>query len=238
MISVCMATYNGAKFIREQIASILQQISDSDELIISDDGSTDGTIEIIKAFNDSRIHLFLNHFHNHILNFEFSLKQASGEYIFLSDQDDVWLPGKVNIMQKYLNEGFCLVCSNNFVTDASLKITMESFYKEPVNKRNGFFRNLLHNHFLGCCLAFNKQVLNAALPFPVGLITHDTWIGLIAECVGQTRFIDNRLIYFRRHSNNTSHTLLGSTLTFREKISYRVVILKGIIKNVYLRKSK
>ena len=238
MISVCMATYNGAKFIREQISSILSQLSESDEVIISDDGSTDGTIEIIKSFKDSRIHLFLNHFHNHILNFEFSLKQASGKYIFLSDQDDVWLSGKVTIMRKYLDEGFCLVSSNNYVTDASLKITMNSFYKEPVDKRNGFFRNLLHNRFVGCCLAFDRQVLEAALPFPTGLITHDTWIGLIAECIGKTKFIDDRLIYFRRHSNNTSHTLLGSTLTFREKISYRIVILKGIIKNVYLRKLK
>lgn len=82
MISVCMATYNGAKFIGPQIKSILAQLGNDDELIISDDSSTDLTLEIIKAFDDSRIKIYIGQYHNPTLNFENALRKARGEYIF------------------------------------------------------------------------------------------------------------------------------------------------------------
>src|SRR5690606_26359089 len=97
-ISVCMATYNGENHIEEQLESILKQLKDNDEVIISDDGYSDKTIELIKGFNDPRIKLFLNSFRNIILNFEFALSKATGDFIFLSDQDDIWYDNKVIIV--------------------------------------------------------------------------------------------------------------------------------------------
>ena len=94
IVSVCMATYNGEKYIREQIDSILPQLSDSDELVISDDGSSDSTIDIIQGYNDRRIRLYHNTRHGVTWNFENALRQSRGDVIFLADQDDVWKPGK------------------------------------------------------------------------------------------------------------------------------------------------
>ena len=97
MISVCIATYNGEKYILEQILSILPQLKENDEIIVSDDSSTDTTLEIIKNINDKRIQIFKNTGNHGVnSNFDNALKRAHGEYIFLSDQDDVWLPGKVD----------------------------------------------------------------------------------------------------------------------------------------------
>lgn len=235
-ISVCMASCNGGKYIKEQIDSILVQLSEDDEVIISDDASIDNTVDIINRYDDSRIKLYENHFRNHILNFEFVLSRATGDYIFLSDQDDIWVYNKVAIILLYLQK-YDLVCSDCIVIDSDCNTLYNSFYYTPPPHRQGFIKNLCHNNYLGCCMAFNSKVLKKSLPFPKKLITHDTWIGLVAEIVGNTIFIDDKLIYFRRHDNNTSNTLKGSTLTFEQKIKYRFIILKGLILNLILNKS-
>lgn len=230
-----MATYNGEAFIQQQLISILNQLSENDEVIISDDGSTDSTIELIKSFKDNRIVLYSNHFHNHILNFEFVLSHASGDFIFLSDQDDVWVEDKVKVMMAYL-ERYDLVCSNCYIVDSNLNDMQKEFYTIPVKNRRGFFRNLHHNNYLGCCMGFRKNILEKALPFPKRLITHDTWIGMVAESCGTPIFIDDKLIYFRRHNSNTSNTLKGSNLTLLQKLSYRYVIMRGLCCNILLPK--
>ena len=90
-ISVCIATYNGAKYIEEQVQSILYQLSEKDEIINSDDGSKDNTLAIIKSLNDARIKVIHNTLkHGLVSNFENAIKHADGDYIFLSDQDDIW----------------------------------------------------------------------------------------------------------------------------------------------------
>ena len=103
MISVGLASYNGERYIREQVDSIIAQLDSIDELVISDDGSTDGTLDILASYNDPRIHVYHNE-ENHGVNgnFENALKHSQGDYIFLSDQDDVWLPGKVEACLKAL----------------------------------------------------------------------------------------------------------------------------------------
>ena len=103
MISVCMATYNGETYIKEQIESIINQLSSSDELIISDDKSTDNTLKIINEFKDPRIKIYIHEKdHGFVKNFENALEKAKGDFIFLSDQDDIWLPNKVAATLKEL----------------------------------------------------------------------------------------------------------------------------------------
>ncbi len=238
MISVCMATYNGEKYLRQQIDSILPQLQLNDELIISDDGSTDTTLNIIESYDSPNIKLYRNNFHNHILNFEFLLSVASGDYIFLSDQDDVWFPNKISIMMAALKD--CdLVCSDCVVTDGDLKPDGRLFMTDSPENISGFIKNLWHNHYLGCCMAFRRRIRDIALPFPKGLITHDTWLGLVAEMYGKPIFIKDKLIYFRRHGENQSSTLCQSRLSWKEKIGYRIVLLSGILKrlNLLIRKN-
>src|SRR6266702_1070934 len=95
-ISVCMATHNGARYIRQQLETILFQLGPDDEVVVSDDSSTDETIAIIKSFADQRIRLFENNtFYSSIFNFENALRRATGDIIVLSDQDDIWLDNKI-----------------------------------------------------------------------------------------------------------------------------------------------
>lgn len=166
MITVCIATFNGEKYIREQLNSILFQLSLQDEVIVSDDGSTDNTISIIKSFNDKRIKIIDGVYrHSPTLNFENALKEAKGDYIFLADQDDVWKDDKVKICLKWLQHYDCII-SDAEVTDENLKITSPSLY-QLMNIKSGRVYNILYkNGYTGCCMAFTKRVKEAALPFP------------------------------------------------------------------------
>lgn len=138
MISVCMATYNGAKYIKEQIDSILCQLSDSDELIISDDHSTDVTCEIVNSYCDKRIKLFENTLKKGVThNFENALVHASGDVIFLADQDDVWLSDKIECMTEFLKQGqYDVVMSNCSMVDSNLRMLKERYFDEnwPMKK--------------------------------------------------------------------------------------------------------
>jgi len=199
-ISVCMATYNGEKYIKEQLDSILSQIGKNDEVIVSDDSSTDNTIEIVKSFNDSRIKIFENQtFKSPVYNFENTLKYANGELIILSDQDDIWKPNKIHIIKTYTQK-YDLVVSDADIIDEKGAILQESFYKLN-GSRKGFIKNIIKNSYLGCAMAFNRKILDKTLPFPRNLPMHDWWIGLIAELYGKVYFIEDKLISHRRHGD-------------------------------------
>ncbi len=226
MISVCIATYNGEKFIKEQLDSILLQLEKNDEIIISDDGSSDKTLEIIKSFNDDRIIIFRNAFKNLVLNFEFALKQAKGDYIFLSDQDDVWLPNKITVCKEYL-KSYSVVVSNCKVVNQDLQVINNSFF-DLNNSKKGLFSNFVKNSYLGCCLAFRKEVLYTALPFPKSIPMHDIWIGFIAELFFKSKFISEPLLLYRRHGKNESPTAEDSPYSFIQKIKFRFNIVKNL----------
>ena len=164
MISVCMATYNGEKYIKEQLSSILSQLSEKDEIIVSDDSSTDKTVEIIESFQDKRIKILKNNkFRQPNLNFENALKYSKGDIIFLSDQDDVWIENKVEIILNQLKK-YDLIVSDAFITNEKLNITNDSLFSE-VNSNRGILKNIIKNTYYGCCMAFKRKVLKKALPF-------------------------------------------------------------------------
>lgn len=142
MISVCIATYNGERFIGQQLASILSQLGDGDEVVVSDDGSTDGTLSVVKAFNDSRVRIISGPCKGSlVLNFENALRAATGDFIFLADQDDVWADGKVAVCTERLRRYSCVV-TDAVVADGNLNITSPSFMR--LNKtKPGKWYNLL-----------------------------------------------------------------------------------------------
>lgn len=230
-ISVCLATYNGENFIKDQVTSILCQLGIDDELIISDDSSSDRTVDILNSLSDPRILILQEQkFRNPILNFENALKSASGDVIFLSDQDDLWTNNKVEVMIRALNQ-FDLVVSDCKIIKEDDQLIHESFFF--INKsKKGLINNLIKNSYLGCCMAFNKNILDLALPFPKNLPMHDWWIGMVGEAFFKTTFLPNKLIYYRRHGNNASSTAEKSKNSLIVKLSFRIKLIWELIKRL------
>ena len=242
MVSVCLACYNGERYLREQIESILSQLNSEDELIISDDNSEDKTVEIINEFNDDRIILYHNNFRNHVKNFEFTLSKATGDYIFLSDQDDVWLPEKVSKMINHLSK-YDMVISDCYVTDENLNIISGFFQKDIISlNKSILIRNLIKaDNWVGCCTAYKKEIIKKSLPFPKSVYGHDIWVAIFSMLYGRVIFIEDKLIYFRRHQNNFSiqggnDMILTrkSNSSFYRKISRRISLIINLFNHSIL----
>lgn len=230
-----MATYNGEKYLHEQVDSILAQLEENDELIVSDDGSTDSTIQILKSYDDKRIKIFINNSsHGVNKNFENALTHVQGDIIFLADQDDVWLPRKVKECCEALQYFDCVV-HDAIVVDGNLSIVSESFFAER-NSNNGFWKNIIKNTYLGCCMAFRKDILDICLPIPkTKAYFHDNWIGCIADLKYRLVFIPYKGIMFRRHSHNTSFTAKKSQFSHIRQLKNRLVQLKDVINRLYFK---
>lgn len=226
LISVCIPTFNGAPYIGAQLESILASPLIT-EVIVSDDGSTDNTVEIVKSFNDARIKLIQGPRAGLISNYESLLSLASGEYIFLSDQDDVWLPNKVEVMLAHLHDVDLVVC-DCMVVDGQLNILHPSFFVLR-NSGPGLARNLLRNSYLGCCIALRRRLLKHALPFPPHLPMHDWWLGLIAETFGRVAFIDRPLMMYRRHGGNASPTAERSRVSWITRLRWRANLFGALV---------
>lgn len=228
MISVCIATYNGERFLKRQVTSILSQIDVKDEVIVADDGSVDNTLTILRDLNDPRIRIVDGaHRHSPTWNFEKALKEARGEYIFLSDQDDVWMPEKVAVTMRYLQQYDCVV-SDNVTVAADDSVISDSFYAVN-NTRPGKYYNLLFkNGYLGCCMAFRRNVLDAALPFPADIPMHDIWIGNVAAFKYSVCFIPDKLMHYNRHGDNASTASAPSVYSLRQKLGFRWSVIHNL----------
>ena len=230
MISVCIATYNGEMFIREQIDSILRQLSSDDEIIVSDDGSTDDTISIINSIDDKRIRIIEGpRKHSPTQNFECAMKEAKGDYIFLADQDDVWKPNKVEVCMKWLQEYDCVV-SDAEVTDSNLNPLYPSLYAIMQIRHGRIYNTIWKNGYTGCCMAFRRNVLNASMPFPKDIPMHDIWIGNVAAYKYNVKFISDKLVLFRRHEDTISCNGKGSRFSLWQQLKFRINTIYHIIK--------
>lgn len=217
MISVCMATYNGAEYIREQIDSILPQLTIEDEIIISDDASSDSTVEIIKSYDDPRI-ILLNHepakgnsFIKAKANFENALNHSRGDYIFMSDQDDIWHEDKIKTMIPLLNKYACVQHGkyerfNNGDHDKK---------QVPLKSNHSLISGVLSMHFAGCCMGVKRDFLNKALPIPNNVMTHDGWLACLAISLNQYYYTSTPLLYHRVHGNNVSVGIKRNSLWYR-----------------------
>ena len=233
MISICMATYNGSKYIQEQISSILPQLSEYDELVISDDGSTDKTLNIVYSFHDYRIKIFHNEEKSGVVpNFENALCHANGDYIFLCDQDDVWMEDKVSKVMSVLQD--CdFVIHNAEMVDGSLNPLGIDFFSLR-NTRYGYIQNIYKMRYLGCCIAFKRNALKYILPFPKGILWHDMWAAAILHLKFHGKLIHEPLICYRRHGNNASPSGENSNWSLRFRIAYRWTIFVNSILRILL----
>ncbi len=211
-VSVALASYNGAAYIEEQLRSVLVQLGPDDEVVVSDDGSSDGTREQLArlAAADGRIRIIDGPKEGVVHNFEHALSHCRGDVIFLCDQDDIWRPGKV---QKALavmeDKQTLLVLHDAQVVDSGGKLLSPSFF-EMRGCRSGYWRNLMKNSFIGCCMAFKRELLQTALPFPRDIPMHDQWLGLLAEKKHGVRLIREPLLSYRRHGGNVTGDKHGS----------------------------
>lgn len=199
--SICMATFNGERYIDEQMESILAQLGAEDEVVVCDDGSTDATLHKIRRFADSRIRVIESKHGGISSAFNSALSLASGKYLFLADQDDVWLSGRLAEVCDAL-ASHVLVVSDCAVVDSDGTMLHESYFG-LLGSGPGLLRNLLRNSYLGCCMAFRRELLQAALPIPPDVL-HDYWIGMLAELIEKPYFLDRKLLLYRRHAGTAS----------------------------------
>lgn len=210
-ISVCMATYNGEKYLKKQIDSILIQLQESDELVIVDDNSTDSTREIINSYSDHRIKIFFNE-HNIGVNknFEKAIINSHNKYIFLADQDDIWIAERTDIMVKELTKPKALVVTGNMLFINGDGVPMPSSLKRldssDFDKKNkNIWRIFLGKAaYFGSAMAFSRDICNVVLPFPDFIESHDLWIVMAGIQCGGNIHCDSNVLYRRIHSNNVS----------------------------------
>lgn len=233
-ISVAIATYNGEKYIKQQLESIFENLTNDDEIIISDDGSTDNTLKIIESFKDKRIKLVNGPKEGVIKNFENAISFCTGDYIFLSDQDDVWKKNKVDtVLNEFKNDYICVVHDAKIV-DGTLENTLYDSYFKHRKTKPGKINNIIKPSYLGCCMAFSKKIVKYLLPFPKCIEMHDRWIGSVCDTYGKVFFLDEQLILYRRHESNVSRMKRNSILTIvknRVKLINELKKLKKKIKS-------
>ena len=226
-ISVALAAYNGERYIGEQIESILSELHDGDEIIVSDDNPKGKTKEAVEKYSkkDSRVKYIEGKGQGVCKNFENAVNNCTGDVVFFCDQDDVWLKGKRDAVVKEIENGADVVLHDAMMTDKDLNVINPSFFQEN-GSQPGFLKNFIKNSYMGCCMAVKRDFLNKCLPFPEKLPMHDWWIGLIAEKYGKVKFIDTPLIYHRCHGDNVT----GGKTSTKDKIVWRIRILSDLIR--------
>ncbi|MBQ2917028.1 MAG: glycosyltransferase family 2 protein [Clostridia bacterium] len=212
-IDVLLATYNGEKYLKEQIDSILNQTYKNIHLIVSDDSSRDGTRQILKQYEtDERITIHYQEENlGYVKNFEFLLQQVESEYYMLSDQDDVWRPEKIaKSMETLKNNDADMVFGDLEVVDENLKTIYSSFgdfmkLNRKIKKQiNSYEVNYLYNCVTGCTVLSKKEFIKDILPIPTSskYLIHDHWMGLIISLNGKLAYMSEKYIKYRQHGNN------------------------------------
>ena len=214
LVEICLATYNGEKYISEFYNSLVMQTHSNWKLLIRDDGSTDNTLTILENIEraDSRVKILNGKNGNVgvIKNFELVLRESSAEVIMLADQDDVWLKNKIEKSLALLalnleSEHPKLVFTDLEIVDSALCILEKSFIKSkklaPLTSLE--LSNLIvQNVAPGCTMMFNRALIKLALPFPDNIAMHDWWLLLVALVTGEVSYLNQATILYRQHDNN------------------------------------
>lgn len=212
-IDILMATYNGEKYLREQLDSILNQTYSDFRLLISDDNSQDSTRDVLSKYaeRDNRIIVFLQDKNLGVTkNFEFLMQKVENEYFMFADQDDIWQKDKIQkSIKKSINEDCDLVYSNLEVVNQDLQLLNKSYWKlkgfeKKIKNYNNFNSLYLNNYITGCTMLVKSKWLKKILPIPhkSKYILHDYWTALIVSYYGKMGFVDDTLVKYRQHIDN------------------------------------
>jgi glycosyltransferase involved in cell wall biosynthesis len=228
--SVCMATYNGEQFITEQLDSILHQIGDADEIIVFDDHSTDRTPLLLAQYaSEKRLKVYSNpHNLGVCKTFEAAMYKASGKYVVLSDQDDIWMPGRhENMIAAMAAENLMVVTGNFKVLQDS--VISHSYASVEAKSSKHYLRNILRifsgrSGYFGCVMAFDSRLKKYLLPLPSITESHDLWLAIIANLLRSNIHIDDVVLTRKLHGNNASSV----KRSFRKKIRSRAIYLAEV----------
>lgn len=220
-----MAAYNGARHIGEQISSILSELQEHDELVIVNDYSTDNTAEIIREFGDRRIRLIEAESNaGYVRTFERALSEASGQFVFLSDQDDIWIPGRVELMISALADSAMVVSNCEHIEGApgrfhEIRLRAKDSGRTVRNTVGVLVGYRLH---WGCAMAFRSTVLGQILPFPpYTRESHDQWIAMVGIVNRSIHYMEEDTVLHRLHGENlTPAGIRGIRKIFRARIVF------------------
>lgn len=229
-LSVCMATYNGENFVIRQLHSVVNQLKADDEIIVVDDQSSDRTIDIIRDTFGDRVKVFPNSVNmGPIKSFEKAISLATGDIIFLCDQDDIWENHKVStVLHAFQDQQTEVVVHDAYVVDGELNVINPSWNDYNHNKQKGILGNVIKNSFTGACMAFRKQLVSDVIPFPAEIEMHDQWIALVAMMKKKkVAFIHEPLMKYVRHGGNATGTKKRS---LAEMIQGRVGTVTALLK--------
>jgi len=224
LISIAMCTYNGQRFLKEQIDSILNQSFTEIELIITDDCSTDNTWDILLQYKkqDSRIKIYKNKKNlGFVKNFEKAISLCSGEYIALTDQDDIWKRDKLKKFLKEIGSNI-LIYSDALLIDNNSKILNKTLIAPGIlatGKCNKSF--LIYNSASGNTMMFKKELVSHILPIPKKISFHDIWIVFVAATVGTINITQEPMTYYRRYNEQITKTLISEYKSFFDKMQQR-----------------
>jgi glycosyltransferase involved in cell wall biosynthesis len=244
-ISVCLASYNGEKFIELQLDSIIKQLGKEDEVIIVDDCSSDNTLSIIKSINDKRIKIFLNKKNKgHVFSFGRALGLATKDIIFMSDQDDVWIDNRVVLMRNKLqNSSAMLVSSNsNFVDSKGGEIDFNidgvdsKFSDKNLSNIIDIFKG--KENYYGCAMALKKELKELILPIPDYVESHDLWIAMGANIIKSNLHCDEVTLNRRIHGANASIVKRKLYLKLWSRIIFMRSMLQLFFRKLLLKKEK
>jgi glycosyltransferase involved in cell wall biosynthesis len=230
-VSVCMATYNGERYLAEQVSSILAQMSIDDELIVVDDASFDGTVDYLASLGDPRILIHCNTENlGHVQSFAKSIGLARHPYILMADQDDVWLDGRLGAMRDALDAGFALVSTNSEFMDAEGRMIPplhpELSGKESSRYVSNVFRIFTGKaYYDGCAMGLREELRQLVLPIPDYVESHDLWIAMAANAAASNLHLARRTVRRRVHGSNASVVSRSLALKLRSRAIFVLSLL-------------
>jgi glycosyltransferase involved in cell wall biosynthesis len=205
-ISVALAVYNGEKFLPEQLDSILCQLEEGDEIVVSYDRSTDCTLDLLREYQKKypQVKVIENTNPGIAGNFNNALLACTGDYLFICDQDDRWAETKRrDVVARFESTGCDMVIHNGVHMDTEGKIISEPFFT-IYRIGDGKLRNLLKPRYSGCCTAFTAEMAKKILPIPSDIDAYDHWVGMVGEFAGKISYEEKVLLYHRLHGNNAT----------------------------------
>lgn len=246
-LDILLATYNGATYLSELLASLVAQDFVDWYLIIRDDGSTDCTLEIIRSFcvdHPDRVQVLDDDLGNLgvVANFERLLQVSKADYVMFADQDDVWLTDKISLTFSKMraiekeNHGLtpCLVFTDMVVSDKYNKVLCQSHWRYA-NLQPGFAiemkNSVTQNVVTGCTIMINRCLVSKLKIFPSDVIMHDWWLGIFASAFGRVGFLETSTIRYRQHElNNVGAACWNWIYVIRAMFASKVVYKHRILK--------
>ena len=227
LISIVMATYNGEKYLREQVDSLLAQSYPTLEFIFVDDDSSDSSLAILQeyALQDERIRLVTNPANQGLLaTFETGIRAAKGEMIALSDQDDVWMPEKISLLAGAIGL-HSMIYADSALTDAAGIVTGKFSNRNHLCDYPTGLHYVFGTKAMGHAMLFKREIINIALPFP-DFVGHDFILGFAAAALNGVSYFPATLVNYRQHSSNTMGADLSKGMknyNTREERNARIV---------------